>query len=430
MALRAVTSPARRGLAAIASGAALGQVVLVAGAPILSRLYDPTAFGVFSVVNAVVLAVGTVAAFRFEMAVPLPKSEVEAHALVRLGSVAALSVAVLGTALVLVTQAPLGSLTGWSDEIVDLLVWAPLGAAMLGMYLILNQLAVRRRAYSAIALRNVVQALATIASQVAFGLAGWGAVGLVIGLIAGQAVGVASLAWSLRDDLTSADGDAPSLRSLVGKYRSFPLVLAPSGLINSLGMQAPLLAVTSLYGTASAGSLGMAQRVLAIPLALIGMAISQVLMGEIAARKRDGRTDLMPVFMSVTKRLTLVGVAGGLGIVVAGPLLFATFLGQQWWTSGHMARAMAVGLLVQIIAAPLSQLAIIAGKNLAQLLWDVGRLLLSVLAVFMAAWWGLSDVGAVWLLGAATTICYAASWLVSRWAVLVMVGQAAASQRP
>lgn len=430
MALKAVTSPARRGLAAIASGAALGQVVLVAGAPILSRLYDPTAFGVFSVVNAVVLAVGTVAAFRFEMAVPLPKSDGEAHALVRLGSVAALAVAVLGTVLVLVSRGSLASLTGWSDDVVDLLIWAPLGAAMLGMYLVLNQLAVRRRAYSAIALRNVLQAVATVGAQVGLGLAGWGAVGLVIGLIAGQAAGVASLAWSLRNDLTSHDADSPALRALVRRYRSFPLVLAPSGLINSLGMQAPLLAVTSLYGTASAGSLGMAQRVLAIPLALIGMAISQVLMGELAARKRDGRTDLMPVFMSVTKRLTLVGVAGGVGVLVVGPLLFATFLGQQWWTSGHMARAMAVGLLVQIIAAPLSQLAIIAGKNVAQLLWDIGRLLACVLAVFVASWVGLSDVGAVWCLGVATAASYAVSWVISRWAVRIMTVQAAAVQRP
>jgi len=430
VALKAVTSPARRGLAAIASGAALGQVVLVAGAPILSRLYDPTAFGVFSVVNAVVLAVGTVAAFRFEMAVPLPKSDGEAHALVRLGSVAALAVAVLGTVLVLVSRGSLASLTGWSDDVVDLLIWAPLGAAMLGMYLVLNQLAVRRRAYSAIALRNVLQAVATVGAQVGLGLAGWGAVGLVIGLIAGQAAGVASLAWSLRNDLTSHDADSPALRALVRRYRSFPLVLAPSGLINSLGMQAPLLAVTSLYGTASAGSLGMAQRVLAIPLALIGMAISQVLMGELAARKRDGRTDLMPVFMSVTKRLTLVGVAGGVGVLVVGPLLFATFLGQQWWTSGHMARAMAVGLLVQIIAAPLSQLAIIAGKNVAQLLWDIGRLLACVLAVFVASWVGLSDVGAVWCLGVATAASYAVSWVISRWAVRIMTVQAAAVQRP
>ena len=428
--VRVPLSPARRGLAAIASGAALGQVILVAAAPFLGRLYDPSAFGAFSVVNAVVLAVGTVAALRFELAVPLPESDGEARGIVRLGLVLALGFAVLGTPVVYLLRQPISSLTGWSDEVVDLLVWAPLGAGLLGAYLVLNQLAVRRRAYGAIARRTLLQASATVALQVAFGALGWGPLGLVVGLLAGQAVGVAALTWSLRHTLRDRTTSATSMRRLLADYRSFPLILAPSGLVNTLGLQVPLLLITSLYGSASAGLFGMAQRVVALPVILVGGAISQVFIGELAARRRGGTTQLAPLFMAVSKRLAFVGVVGAAVVVVAAPVLFAVALGDEWRTSGQMARALAAGLLVQLVAAPVSQAAIIAGKNLVQLLWDVGRLALCVAAIVAASWAGLSDVGAVWWLSGATAVSYAASWWISRWAVVGMDVQARSGSAP
>lgn len=415
---------------AIASGAAFGQLILVVAAPLLGRLYDPAAFGVFSVVNAVVFAVGAVASLRFEMAVPLPADDSEARRIVRLGWLLTGALALLGTPLVHVSRGALASLTGWSTEVVDLLVWSPLGAAMLGAYLVMNQLAVRQRAYGAIARRNVLQASVTVALQVGLGLAGWGPTGLVTGLIVGQAAGVAALVWSLRHELLRETPDPVPMRRLISRYRTFPLLLAPSGLINSLGIQAPLLALTSLYGTTAAGSLGMAQRVLTVPVALIGVAMSQVLMGELAARKRGGSTPLMPLFRKVTLRLVAVGVTLGVVVVVTAPTMFAFFLGEEWRTSGHMARGLGVGLVLQLVAAPLSQSAILAGKNVAQFLWDLGRLCLGVLVVVVAAGAGLSDVVAVWCLGAATAVSYAVSWLVSRWAVASIDQGMATARRP
>lgn len=413
-------STARRGLAAIATGAALGQAILVVAAPLLGRLYSPDVFGAFSVVNAIVLAAGTVAALRFELAVPLPESDGEARGIVRLGVLLSAGLALVGTPLVYLSRDPLADLSGWSERVIDLLVWTPLGAAMLGAYLVLNQLAVRQRAYGAIARRNVLQATATVALQVGLGFAGWGSVGLVLGLIVGQATGVAALAWTLRSVLRDKKLEAPSLRRLASKYRSFPLLLAPSGLINTLGLQAPLLAVTSLYGNASAGSFGMAQRILAIPITLIGVAISQVFVGELAARKRGGDAALLPLFMGVSTRLVAVGVAGAAAVLITAPTLFTVLLGSEWGPGGHMARALAVGLMFQLVAAPLSQSAIIAGRNLVQLSWDIGRLVLCTLVVVLASRAGLSDVSAVWWLGAATALAYAASWLISWRAVLAM----------
>ncbi|MEE3920659.1 hypothetical protein V2I01_27750 [Micromonospora sp. BRA006-A] len=94
-------SSGRRAVVGIAAGSAGGQPLALAAAPLLARLYRPVDFGVLAVVAALVVIVGTVAALRFEMAVPLPEREEDARALVRLGLAAAAGTAILGSVVVL-----------------------------------------------------------------------------------------------------------------------------------------------------------------------------------------------------------------------------------------------------------------------------------------------------------------------------------------
>ena len=78
-------SSSRRGALAIFGGTAGGQALALVSVPVLTRLYSPANFGGFNVLSSLVAIVGTVAALRFELAVPLPEREQDAHGLVALG---------------------------------------------------------------------------------------------------------------------------------------------------------------------------------------------------------------------------------------------------------------------------------------------------------------------------------------------------------
>ncbi|HEX6011649.1 MAG TPA: oligosaccharide flippase family protein, partial [Geminicoccaceae bacterium] len=73
-----------RRLAVLSSGTLLGQLLLVAASPALTRLYGPEAFGVLAVFTALSAILGVTAAMRYEFAVAVAP-EAEAPGLVWVG---------------------------------------------------------------------------------------------------------------------------------------------------------------------------------------------------------------------------------------------------------------------------------------------------------------------------------------------------------
>jgi len=406
-------STAKRGLASIIGGTAGGQLIALACAPLISRLFPPEQYGPFAIVNAAVLPLATVAALRLDLAIPLPDDDDEA---LDLAALALRVVAVVGTVLTAVAwwcRAWLVDLLRLETD-PALLLWVPVVATLMSLFTVLNQVAIRWRLYRAIGRRNILQASVVSLAQVAMGALGWGAHGLALGLAVGQLAGVLSLAGSVRRRVQGpALARPPKYVDLLRRYKSFPLLMAPSGLVNALGLQAPLLVMAALYGTTVSGWLGMTQRILSLPIALIGVALSQVYLGEFGAAKRSGTVDLQRLFLKASTRLGAAGLGLALLLLLLAPGLFAWVLGDQWRASGDYARALAVASALQLVASPLSQTLIVMGRLKTQAVWDFIRLLLCVAAVATAHRSGQNGQTAVLWLGGAIAISYAASWALS-----------------
>lgn len=407
---RTTGSGARQGLVKIVGATGAGHLIALAFAPVISRLYSPEVFGPFAVINSVVLTVAVVSTFRYELAIPIPRRDQEAQALAAVGVTLAAIVGVSGTIVVSL----------WSSEIVDLfrltttvepfLIWVPVIAGFMGLFIVLNQLAIRAKLYGAIAQRNFTLAVVVTAAQVAAGLAGMGTHGLAGGLALGQFVGVISLAYSLRKQ-PFRPIRIRRLPALASRYRVFPLLMTPSGLINTLGLQAPIILAAALLGTQEAGWLGMTMRLIVLPVALIGVAVSQVFLGEFAAARRDGHA-VTTLFMTASRRLAVVGLGVTAVLLFLAPTLFPLVLGEQWSQSGVYAQALALGAGAQMVASPLSQTLVVMGKQIWQALWDVARLVLIVGAFTAVAHHG-QDVLTMWVIGVTTAVTYGGLWLLS-----------------
>lgn len=407
-------SSSRRGALAIFGGTAGGQALALVSAPVLTRLYSPANFGVFTVLSSLVAIVGTVAALRFELAVPLPEREQDAHGLVALG--------LMSTGLTFVLTSVVVALAGTrltqAFDQPDLMPWlwcVPLTAMLMGAYLVLNQLAIRHRRYGAIGRRNLLQSAAMVTTQMAAGVIGLKAGGLVLGLGVGQATSAVRLVSG--SGLLSAEAREGRQRHLLmqiaGRYRRFPLILAPSGLLNVMGLQLPVVLIAYWYGSSVAGWLGLTQRVLSLPVMLVGTAIAQVYLAELARAARNDLVRANRLFVVASQRLLMFGMAAALGVIVLGPFLFGLVFGAQWKTSGEYAQALAVSLAAQLVAVPVSQTLIVFERQVTQLGWDAGRLALMTGAVSVCYFLGGSALAAIWTYGIASAVAYAVSWGLS-----------------
>jgi O-antigen/teichoic acid export membrane protein len=395
---------------AIMAGTAFGQVLAVAVSPVLSRLYTPSDFGVFSVVNALAVVLGTVLAGRYELAIPLPEEDEDARALFVVGMV--LTVAATAVATV--------AFFSWAPLLADLLdapgaagwlVWVPLVAATLAAFRLLNQWALRQQRYSATARRNVVSSASTVLIQVLSGWRAAGPGGLIAGLGLGQALGAASLLMGSRISLRTTWAE---MRRVARRYRRFPSLLAPSGLLNSAGLYLPLVLIASIFGTEAAGWLGFTQRILALPVTLVGQAVAQVYLGELARAHRDGGDRQERLFHAASVRLALIGIAFALFLLAAAQPLFPWIFGEAWQQSGAIAQALAVSLALQLVASPLSQTLVVYERTVMQLTWDIGRLMLVTVSVMVTAAAGGDVIACVWAFSGASAGAYTLSWWLSR----------------
>lgn len=399
---------ARLGVLSVGSGTAAGQGVAALSAPVLTRLYAPEAYGVYTWVLSVTMVLSAVATLRLEFAVPLPQEEDDARAVTRL-TVGAVALTTLLTALgVLVTVL----LRRDGSALPAAALWSlPPLVALTALFTLFSQVALRERAYTTVGVRAFAQTGGAALAQM--GLAALTRSSL--GLLGGQAVGRLLALVGLAGQARRALRPTPTpLGAMLRRYRRFPSVLAPAALLNILGTYIPVLIITQRYGTHAAGNLGIASQVVLLPSALVSTAVGQVFVGELSARLRSGQGGAGAIFTRATKALGLVGVALTAGVLLLAGPVFPIVLGSTYDTAPEFARAMAVSVGLGIVVSPLSYLLIALERTTQVLVLDVIRVVTIAGVGYAAYGMGHSATGSAWAMFTAQALVYVVIWLVCR----------------
>lgn len=383
-----------RGVAAIAAGTAGGQLLVLASAPILSRQYEPAAFGALAVFLATALILTSVGSLRYEIAIPLPREDRVAADLVVICAVLLVGGALIVAALVFV----------WGDDFADLMgtpnlapfMWLlPIALLTIGLYQVFSNWALRRRALGRVARTRFNQGLGQAVVQVGIGFLRQDPFGLIAGAIVGRAGGLSTLgAWLWRvDRRLLLEVSARSARATAGVYRRFPMISTTSGLLNSLGLQAPVLIIGAYYGAVTVGWFALSQRVVALPMTYLGTAVAQSYFSEAAHRHRGEHGGLRRLYFRSAGTLALIGLVPTLIVAIGGPALFSAVFGPNWAEAGTYARILSIMFFCQFVVVPISQTLNVFEKLELQALYDVVRLVLGVgtLLLASAAGWSASD---------------------------------------
>lgn len=378
--------------------------------PLLTRLYDPAEFGLFTVFSAVVGMLGVIAALTLEAAIPIPVDDREAADVAWAGLAVTALMTLLTATVGLLAAAPLADLLG-VPRLADFWWLVTLTVFVLGTYLVLSEWMVRDRSYGALGRRNLLQGVAQVSTQVGLGLVGVRPLGLLLGLGVGRLFALGGLV-SRRGLLRQPRPTLAALRAALRRFRRFPLLAAPSALINSAGLEVPLLLVSALYGDARAGLLGLTVRVFSGPTAIIGQAVYQVVTGESSAAIREPQGTLGRLLRGAALRLLLLGALPAAVLVVSGPWLFGLIFGPEWVDAGEYARYLAVAFLAQFAVTPISSTLFLLERQGQELAWGAMRLLLTAGAVAVCGLSGASILIAIIALSVGQVISYALLYLL------------------
>lgn len=408
-----------RGVLTLVGGTTIAQLIVIASSPVLTRVFTPSEVGVYSVTRSLLSILIVVTCLCYEYAIPLPESDVAAAnvLVLALGIAAGMSLAA-GIALYLAGPSLLAALG--ASALGPYVVLLALGQLAGGVVAALTSWAVRTKTFADIAATRLAQSGAMVTAQLGLGLIGVGALGLLLGDIAGRFSGTARLAraaWRTH---------APSFRSVsragivtaATRYRRFAIFSTWSSLLNTLGLQAPLLFMVAFFGTEAGGRYALAERTAALPVTLIAGAVGQVFVAQAARLARDEPPAMRALFLRTTWSLARVALGPALLLAVLAPVLFGPLFGEEWRQAGLFVSILSPMYYLALVASPTGGTLDVLERQDLFLARELLRLCLVGGAVLIADSMHFDPIGAVATVSVAGCLTYSLYGLIS-WRAIV-----------
>jgi O-antigen/teichoic acid export membrane protein len=346
----------------LACGTLAAQLVTVAAAPVLARLYAPEAFGVFGALIGLGTVLGAVVGLKYELAIILERSEADALNALRLVLAVAAALTLVLSCGTIIAGSALGRLLDIQGAS-PLLLAGPVFALLFGCSQALSFWATRHERWAVQAQSELARNVATAGGQLALGLLAAGPVGLMAGRIFGE-LGMLVRLWrgaGLHRGHGGAgsrlfvDADRARLQSLAIRHRELALYQTPRAFLHSALVHLPALLLVGLASPAIAGLYWFAARFLRMLVTLLANAVCRVFFkGAVAIRQAGYCT--RPFLIRVTLLLGLAGMLPMLVLAAEGPTLFAFAFGDDWRAAGEYARWLAIWSWFDLMAAPAGML--------------------------------------------------------------------------
>jgi O-antigen/teichoic acid export membrane protein len=379
-----------------------GQLILLCAMPLLTRLFTPEDFGLFGVLSALNGIFGLVMTGRYEFAIPISAKDDEAAAVLVLASLVVLFLTLLSLLLVWTLGDTLAELTGL-PALIPLLWLVPPILFATGLGQPLEYWSIRRETLRLNGGSRVVQFGGQAASQVAFGVAGTGALGLTLGYGLGYLGRLIFFLVTLpaTDRAAFAATRPLQICQLAWAFRRYPTYTASSSLLKSTTQFLPTILFAMFYGPAVAGVFDVAQRILNVPVRFLSVSASQVFLAEAAQRPA---AEVKRLFIRTVPRFLLLGFVGMTPILLAGPALFALLFGEPWRDAGGFAQALVVAQLARFIAVPVSQAFNVFGRQDLEFTSSLLNGVALVVCFYLINWLELRPSAAVLLYSLATAL--------------------------
>ncbi|MFH1005882.1 MAG: oligosaccharide flippase family protein [Candidatus Latescibacterota bacterium] len=387
----------------LAGGTTLAELLTVLAAPILSRIYVPSAFGTTDVFVSITGIIGVVACLRYELAMMLPERDEDAAHLLAISLCSVLMISGVSALCILLGRGFLVRLLK-APELSPYLWLLPIAVFARGVFMALSYWNSRTKRYGRLSVAHIAQSTAANGVQLAMGIAGQAHAGGLIGSrMLGQAVSSFGLGWmTWREDrhVLSRMCWKRAIETMK-RYRKFPLVSTWSGLLNTLSVQLPTLLLSAFFTQTVVGYYAFGSRMIQLPMILIGNAIGQVFFQRASKAKNEGVLDL--VVLNTYSRLLDIGLFPMLVLGVIGREVFVVAFGPQWAEAGVYVQIISLWRFFVFIGSPLSTLFPVLERQEIGLAFNIVLLLSRILSLILGGLFGNARVA---------LLLYAASGLV------------------
>jgi len=372
-----------RAVTVLAGGTAIGQVLMIAVLPLLTRLYTPEEFSVLAVYSGLVMIIAPAACLRLDIAIPMPERDEDAANLLVLALFFAVMLSGILALLIFTMPADLVSLLR-VPQLEPFLWMLPLGVLLIASSSALQFWSARKHRFTLIAKAKVTQASAGAGVMIGMGIFGATSSGLMFGQLINSGMAIVSLGRSAiaeKQEVINAVNVA-EMRRLFRSHDRFVKYSTFETLANNAAIQVPVVMIAALVGGPEAGFLALAMRIMQAPLGLIGSSIAQVYVSRAPEAHRSG-----------TLGILTANILGGLMRTGVGPLIFAGIIapdafsmifGDEWRRAGVLVGWMTPWFVFQFLVSPVSMALHVTNSQKIALALQLTGLVIRVAAIVAA----------------------------------------------
>jgi lipopolysaccharide exporter len=397
----------------------------LAAAPVLTRLYGPENFGTIAILTSLATIFGPSATLSYVRAVPLAADRAGRRDLVVLCALILLT----GTALVTAAAFAGGQALARLYGVAELATYAfalPLLFLLGGAEQIITMLLNCERRYGIVAVRAVLAAAVAAAGSILAGILYFGhsTAGLLFGALAGALVGTLfSGTGAVRAVLMRVNVPFrfAAVRAAASRHRKFAQYTNWALTINTVSHGLPVFLLGVFFLIPVVGFYALANRLVSVPISLFTSASSQAYYIEAAAAYPSTR-NARSVTMDLVRTLSTLTTFPLLAVMALGPALFSVAFGAGWREAGVYAQIIALWVLVQAVASPITGMYFITDRQGEALFLQAALVAGRAIALLIGGWLLQAVIPSLILFTIASVLVYA-------WGLFRCLGFAGVSRR-
>lgn len=369
----------------LVSGTVIAQVIPIVFSPLLTRLYSPEEFGFFALFLSIVTILAVFATGMYEMAIILPKKEIYAYQLRNI-SVFLTTFYTLVITIVIVCFYDL--IIKFLPPNIDqniFLILIPFAVFLIGIYQSTIIWFNRVKNYKIMSKTGVVQSVTTIFFQVIFSAFSMGNLALIFGRVIGQVVSTFYLLkmyytnYSLNNKVKYKK---IQYLAQVKRYKKFPYYVTWSKFFDISSNEIPAVLILILFSPTMAGLYVIANKMISLPVSIIGLAVNPVYYKEISEIKNKPNK-LKELTYNIYKKLVLLGFVPVAIILVFGDSIFQYIFGNNWLMSGEIAQILVIMFFIDFVTIHFNNILIIFEEQHKTLYFNIFIFSVKVIAILV-----------------------------------------------
>lgn len=322
-------------LLTLLSGTAVGQLIVIASTPWITRLYSPSEFAVASAFIGISTMLGIFATLRYELAIMLPKDDIDAKNLMVLsGGILCAMLIIVYIGLTFIGGDILNYFESYQKIRNVLYLLLPMMLSLGGVQ-ILNAWANRSKEYSGMAISNIAGQGGNAILSILFGVIGISGNGLVFGRVLGQIIGTLTLFSRVRKTLSDLSFNNRQLTYVAKRYKQFPLFNVPYSVIGVLSQELLILFLIAYHFGEVAGYFALVRTVLLMPARYLSSSLGVVFFRE--ASQLVGTMELENLTLKIMWRLVYLSLPVLIVLFLWSGPVFSFIFGQSWENAGLIA---------------------------------------------------------------------------------------------